>query len=132
MSISEHKHVSKDDVARARRIEAFTGAGRRRSRWTEEKAAIVAGSFAGTVGVSELARQHGLAPTQLLTWRREARARNADECGPAFVPAIVEQASADSKPHDVELDIGGDSVWFWRGADAGMVTTIIRALKATK
>ena len=41
MSISEHKHMSKAD-APARRIEIFTGAGRRRAWSAEEKAAIVA------------------------------------------------------------------------------------------
>ncbi len=41
MSIAEHKHVSAGEAAPARRIEIFTGAGRRR-RWTaQENAAIV-------------------------------------------------------------------------------------------
>ena len=44
MSITEHKHVSKGE-APARRIEMFTGAGRRRAWTAAEKAAIVAESF---------------------------------------------------------------------------------------
>jgi hypothetical protein len=44
MSISERKHVSEGEAA-ARRIEIFTGAGRRRSWSPREKAAIVAESF---------------------------------------------------------------------------------------
>jgi transposase len=132
MSISEHKHMSKDEVVRARRIEVFSGAGRRRSWSPEDKAAIVAESFATTFGVSRVARQHGLTPSQLFTWRREARRQNTDARGPAFVPVMVDEAAAGSRLHDIELDVDGANVWIWRGADAGMVTTIICALKAAK
>ncbi len=41
MSISEHKHMPEP----VRRIEVFTGAGRRRSWSGEEKAAIIAESY---------------------------------------------------------------------------------------
>jgi len=41
MSISEHKHMPEP----VRRIEVFTGAGRRRSWSAEEKAAIIAESY---------------------------------------------------------------------------------------
>lgn len=56
-----------------RRMEVFTGAGRRR-RWSAEaKAQIVAESYSGLETVCAVARRHGLAPTQVFTWRREAR-----------------------------------------------------------
>ena len=132
MSITEHKHGSKDDVVPARRIEVFTGAGRRRAWSAEDKASIVAESLVSAVSISAVARQHGLTPAQLFAWRREARALSADTNAPAFVPAIVEQRADAAWPHEIELDIGGDTVWIWRGADAGMVTTVIRALKASK
>lgn len=45
MSYSQHKHVPKADGAPARRIEVFTGAGRRRNWTADEKAAIAAESF---------------------------------------------------------------------------------------
>ena len=91
MSISEHKHVSEGEAVPARRIEIFTGAGRRRS-WTEqEKAAIVAESFEDGVRTCHVARRHGLTPQQLFTWRREARRKVGDESdAPPFVSAIVE------------------------------------------
>ncbi len=84
----------------ARRIEVFTGVGRRR-RWSpEEKGRIVAESYAGVGSVCAVARRYGLAQTQtqtqkqILTWRRELR-RPAPELGEQmFVPAIVEPASA--------------------------------------
>jgi transposase len=47
----------------ARRIEVFTGAGRRRKWSPETKARIVAESYASSVG--EVADRHGLAKTQL-------------------------------------------------------------------
>ncbi len=42
MSISEHKRTSEGEAVPARRVEIFTGAGRRRSWAEQEKAAIVA------------------------------------------------------------------------------------------
>ena len=65
MSIAGHKHMSEGDVVRARRIEVFTGAGRRRAWTPDEKAAIVAESFDPSTSVSQVARNHGLTPTQL-------------------------------------------------------------------
>jgi transposase len=69
MSISELK-VMPEPV---RRIEVFTGAGRRRNWSSEEKAMIVAESYAGGETVCAVARRHGLTPQQLFTWRRLAR-----------------------------------------------------------
>ena len=37
-----------------------------------------------------------------------------------------------ARPHSIELDIEGSSVWVWPGADAAMVAAIIGALKAAK
>jgi Transposase len=56
MSISEHKHVSKAEGS-AQRIEIFTGAGRRRSWSSDEKAAIVAESCESGVKVCHVARR---------------------------------------------------------------------------
>ena len=68
---------------RARRIEVFTGAGRRRTWPADEKAAIVAESYAPGRTVCGVARRHGLTPAQLFTWRRLARrSRVAQGAGP--------------------------------------------------
>jgi transposase len=53
-----------------RRLEIFTGAGRRRTSSPETKARIVAESQAAGASVCAVARRHGLTP-QLFTWRRE-------------------------------------------------------------
>lgn len=59
MSISERMAMPEA----ARRIEAFTGAGRRRSWSVAEKAAIVAESYAHGETVCGVARRHGLTPS---------------------------------------------------------------------
>ena len=85
MSISDHKHMAEP----ARRIEVFTGAGRRRSWSAEEKASIIAESCAEGETVCAVARRHGLTPQQLFTWRRLTRGKRT-AVAPAFVPAVAE------------------------------------------
>ncbi len=129
----------------ARRIEVFTGAGRRRKWSAEAKARIVAESYAVSVG--DVADRYGLAKTQLFTWRREARAKPAPSAGPGpleFAPVIIEPTAAPvaARPKrsrrrarrggdgGIELEIGGVAVRVERGADAKTVAAVIRALKA--
>lgn len=152
MSISEHKHVSKEDGGPVRRFEVFTGAGRRRTWTAEEKAAIVAESHAGDDTVCGVARRYGLTPQQLFTWRRTLRAglvRDVEAtAAPSFVPALVdpvaEPAGAGPAPvrrprvrrtasgaGTIEVEIDGVTVRVGRGADARTVTAVLRTLKAS-
>jgi len=129
----------------ARRIEVFTGAGRRRKWSAEAKARIVAESYALSVG--DVADRYGLAKTQLFTWRREARAKPAPSAEPdrlPFAPVIIEPSTPPAAAHPkrprkrarrggdggIELEIGGVAVRVERGADAKTVAAVIRALKA--
>jgi transposase len=127
----------------ARRIEVFTGAGRRR-RWNAEaKARIVAESYATSVG--ETADRYGLSKTQLFTWRREARGLSLAPAEPLFTPVIVEPApqvpapalakaprlkSRRGREGGIALEIDGVTVRVERGAEVKTVAAIIRALKA--
>ena len=86
MSISEHKHMPEP----VRRMEVFTGAGRRRSWSAAEKAAIIAESYGAGETVCSVARRHGLTPQQLFTWRRLAR-QAALSPATMFVPAVVDR-----------------------------------------
>ena len=139
-----------------RRFEVFTGAGGRR-RWTrEEKAAIIAESYAGVESVCAVAKRHGLLHTQLFTWRREMR-RAAEAAGvtlpvaitpepePLFVPAVIEPVLAPQPVPEkkrsrrtridaaaVELVIDGVAVKIARGADAGVIAAVIDALKGAR
>src|SRR5579862_1240274 len=75
MTMPTDDHMSKRGDGGARRIEVFTGAGRRREWSAEQKATIVAESYGGTSSVCDVARRHGLTPTQLFAWRRAAHRR---------------------------------------------------------
>ena len=139
MSISEHKPMPEP----VRRIEVFTGAGRRRSWSLEEKAAIIVESYDAGETVCAVARRHGLTPQQLFAWRRLAR-RSASVLPTMFVPAVVEmpepeppaaaisprRARRRSKSDGIELEIGGVEVRVGADAKPRAIEAVIRALKA--
>jgi transposase len=139
MSISEHKHMPEP----VRRIEVFTGAGRRRSWSAEEKATIVAESYGAGETVCGVARRHGLTSQQLFTWRRLAR-RSAAGPLPMFVPAVVEAPRREPpavaiaprrsrrrvKADGIELEIAGVEVRVGADAKPRAIEAVIRALKA--
>jgi transposase len=74
-----------------RRLEVFTGAGRRR-KWSDaDKARIVAEIVASGDSVCSVARRHGLSPQQLFGWRRqlrEAAGGHSEAEEVQFVPAV--------------------------------------------
>ena len=127
-----------------RRLELFTGAGRRRTWSEDERAAIVAESEAPNTSISAVARRHGLSASQLFTWRRQARCSDALDAGsPAmFVPAVLSPsqapASAERWPvadrhgplSGIEVEIAGARVRI--GPDVGpkAITAVLRALRA--
>ena len=139
MSISEHKHMPEP----VRRIEVFTGAGRRRSWSGEEKAAIIAESYDAGETVCAVARRHGLTPQQLFAWRRLAR-RSGSVLPTMFVPAVMEtiepeppaaaipprRARRRSKVDGIELEIAGVEVRVGADAKPRAIEAVIRALKA--
>lgn len=132
-----------------RRFEVFTGEGRRRKWALADKMALVA-EMAATDNISELARRHGLRPSQLFTWRRELRYAAEATVSPSFVPAVIEPPPA-AAPEEVpapakrrrtrrsrmpvaaiELEIDGVSVKIARGADAQAIAAVIDALKMAR
>jgi transposase len=71
------------------RVEVITSVQRRR-RWSaDEKARIVQETYAPGMSVSLVARQYGVAPNQVFTWRRlyAAGALSAVGAGEEVVPA---------------------------------------------
>ena len=141
MSDAVFLHVPKAAEEPVRRLEVFTGTGRRR-RWSaDEKARIVAESYRLGDTVCGVARRHGLTHSQLFAWRREARRRIASEHEPPhFVPAIVEASppeAASKLPRNarrasgvIEVEINGVIVRVGRGAEGKAIAAVIRALKA--
>ena len=141
---TEHSAITEP----VRRIEVFTGTGRRRAWSSEDKARIVAESVTSGESVCAVARRHGLSPQQLFGWRRQAREHAAANPAtePLFVPAVIgaplpERAPPERKRNRrrqtdrisgiIEVEIDGVTVRVGRGADAKTVTAVLRALKAT-
>lgn len=145
--MSDTELLLKSKLETVRRVEVFTGTGRRRAWTAGEKARIVAESDMGGETVSAVARRHGLTPQQLFGWRREARQRaesETDETGPVFTPVIVKA----SRPHSdapmalagpravpssrpmVEVVIGAATVRVPTGIDAETLATVLRAVRA--
>jgi transposase len=111
----------------ARRIEVFTGVGRRR-RWSAEtKAQIVAESYETSVG--EVADRYSLSKTQLFTWRRDAR-----QAG--FAAIVVDDATsregASQVDGAIEIDLAGVRVRIGRAAEPRMAVAVIGALRARR
>ena len=144
MTISELTLKSRDEES-ARRLEIFTGAGRRREWPPEEKARIVAESYEADETVCAVARRHGLTPQQLFTWRRAARKQLEAEAPPTFVPAVVVAPEPvemkDPKPRTkrraarrrtaaIELEASGVTVRIGDGTSPAIIAAVIRALKA--
>lgn len=108
----------------ARRLEIFTGAGRRRSWNAEQKAMIVAESLSHGASVSAVARRHGLTPQQLFAWRRGVRGRSVgDGKGLTFAPVVV-------APSAIEIEFGGAVIRVPAGVDAAALLTALQAVKA--
>ena len=126
-----------------RRVESFTGAGRRRTWSPEEKAAIVAAGYGEGTSVCAVARRHGLTLQQLFTWRRQAR-QPIEGLPTMFVPAVVEAAQAEpaaapipkrrahrrSQANGIEFEIGGVEVRVGADANPRAIAAVIQALKA--
>jgi transposase len=133
-----------------RRLEVFTGAGRRRTWSNEDKARVVAEIEASGDSVSGVARRHGLSPQQLFGWRRQVREAQAvfsKEDEPRFVPAVVDATPSDTagprqrktpRRHldeplagTIEVAIDGVMVRIGPGAPADTIAAVLRALKAS-
>lgn len=109
-----------DDGVRVQRLEVLEGPSGRR-RWPDAvKGRIVAESYVSDASVSATARRHGLVPSQLFAWRREAKAGRlimpGDDAG-AFAPLLLEtEAPAPVSPptgspcEGVEIAVGAVTV----------------------
>jgi transposase len=132
-----------------RRLEVFTGAGRRRTWSDEDKARVVAEIETSGDSVSGVARRLGLSPQQLFGWRRqvkEAQAVVSKDDEPRFVPAVVDAAASDTAGHlqrktprrqrdeplagTIEVAIDGVTVRIGPCAPADTIAAVFRALKA--
>jgi transposase len=139
VSDTELLHKSKPEPVR--RLEVFTGAGRRRVWSAEQKERIVAESYESGDTVSAVARRHGLTAQQLFGWRRAARRakEGAGARGLGFAPVIVEAASACADASNaacrvgglpvIEIVIGVATVRVAPGTDAVTLQAVLRVLR---
>ena len=139
--MSDTELLPKPKPESVRRLEVFTGAGRRRAWTAAQKAQIVAESYESGETVCAVARRHALTPQQLFGWRRAARHRAEDgpgERGSAFTPVIVEAAArcgsasqvrSDGSPV-IEIVIGAATIRVAPGIDAATLQAVLRAVKA--
>ena len=91
--MSDTELLPKSNSEPVRRLEVFTGSGRRRAWTAEQKARIIAETYESGATVSAVARRHGLTPQQLFGWRRHVRQGAQERSGDsstAFAPVIVE------------------------------------------
>ena len=128
-----------NEPAPVRRVEVFTGTGRRR-RWPpEQKALIVAETYGPGETVSAVARRRGLTPQQLFTWRREAQRVRTGSSRMAFAPVVLEASRprAGAAPivqsHSgglpvVEIVIGAATVRVLPGIELATLQLVLRAL----
>ena len=135
-----------------RRIEVITGQ-RRRRRWTvQEKARIVAESFADGANISEVARRHGVVRGLLTVWRHKVAAA-AGVSAPGFVPVRIasegspaaagepgfaavtantrqEMTLPAGQPRGViEIEVSGARIRVEPGVDTTTLTTVLSALR---
>ncbi len=118
-----------------RRVEVLTGPGRRRVWDAATKARVVAESDAPGAVVSAVARRWQIAPQQLFTWRREARAASleARRGEAAFVPVMAEPPGAEVAASEagIEVVLAGAVVRVSPGVDPALLSAVLRAVRAS-
>jgi len=143
VSDTELLHKSKGEPLR--RLEVFTGSGRRRAWSAEQKARILTESYESGDEVSAVARRHGLTPQQLFGWRRDVRRRSTrrqsnDAAEMSFAPVLVETGGPQAGPPvapscptatgTIEIALGAAVVRVGPGTDLATLTKVLRAVKA--
>jgi transposase len=118
-----------------RRLEVFTGTGRRRSWTAEQKARIVAESCAEGATVSAVARRHGLTAQQLFAWRRKAEQGGVQIARPDGLEfaSIVVAAPSPSERHAtpaIEVVVGALTVRVPVGVDPSTLQVVLRTARA--
>jgi transposase len=133
MSDTELMDMSKAEPVR--RLEVFTGAGRRRSWTAEQKAQIVAESCREGATVSAVARRHGLTAQQLFAWRRKAEGGglqipSADGLEFASIVVAAPSQQGHRATPTIEVVVGALTVRVPVGVDPSTLQVVLRAARA--
>lgn len=116
----------------------------RRRRWSyDEKVRLVEETLQAGESVCGVARRHGVAPSLLFTWRRQARQGRLGEAVPALVPVeITSMPSAAStsappppsspsrcaRPGIIEIELDGCRVRVDRDVDGEALQRVLEIL----
>ena len=114
-----------------RRVEVLTGPARRR-RWSDEaKARIVAETLEPGAVVAEVARRWQVCPQQVFGWRRAMRHEPAALAFVPIIPDISPTTAVPSAASAIEVALAGAVLRIPFGTDAGLLTTVLRAIRAS-
>lgn len=133
--------IQKDcaDLHVVRRLEVVSGPTGRR-RWPSDvKARIVAESFEPWTSVSEVARRHGLRPSHLFMWRRQARLGQlvTPSVSAGFAPVLVAKEGEDERPMSasteerIEVEVCGVILRLPLATPAQRLAEIVQVLRGT-
>jgi transposase len=123
--MSEHRTFHMIEAV-ADRLE---GAPRQVRRWSEEfKAQAVADAMQPGASVSAIARRIGVDPSQLFTWRRNARLKAA--AVPATASEVPLAAETTSKYPTVDIVIGDAVIRARAEVDEAHLVRVIRAVRS--
>ena len=109
-------------------------------RWAaDEKARIVAETLTPGARVSEVARRWQVCPQQVFAWRHAARLdattpphETTSPAAVAFVPIVTETAPPEaSTAPAIEVKLAGAVVRVAYGMDGALLTTVLRAVRAS-
>jgi len=118
----------------ARRVEIFTGTGRRRTWSAEDKARIVAESLAPRASVSAVARAHGLTAAQIFRWRRSAAPAKQTVSVPAlsFAPVIVDDQTSRPTSDVIEIELKGAKLRIPGQTRPATILALLKALRSAR
>lgn len=117
-----------------RRLDVFTPITKRRTFTPEEKARLVAESFASGDSVCAVARRHRISASQLFAWRKNAR--RGGEISPHGGATIVDRADIAGRTcprgeptAHIEIAIGSAVVRVPHGIDRATLKLVLDALR---
>ena len=133
--MSDTEFLDMPKTVPARRLEVFTGVGRRRSWTAEQKAQIVAESYGAGATVCAVARRHALTAAQLSGWRRKAELDDVQSaCAQKmeFASVVVAAPSRQDRQaaSTIEVAVGSLTVRVPVGADPSTLQLVLRAARA--
>ena len=103
-----------------------------RRRWSEAaKARLVEEALDPAANVSAIARRHGMAPSQLFGWRRQAlKAGSVERVERNEVVSFAEVQPVPAQQGSIEIVIGDAAIRIGADVDARQLQMVLRAVRA--